>query len=237
MNTAIPIPSLEKVTNAYDHGEYDAAIQQATNAIKYIEQFELLWVFERRALALSMQSQFQAAEEDAKAMIEYAPTLSQGYLCFGQLLSMQGKQKRASNVYQEGLEKVASNDLAYGQLLQAKKMVDEKTNQHFDLVSALPIEIMDEIVLLSKEEERANLFDVSRIWSQRLENCQNAWKYIYNNHWHSRIMAVARVLPKIEKHIHHLTIKTTMEKAWVRYLEDLENGYFRKLKSLEVIGK
>ncbi|KAG2215969.1 hypothetical protein INT45_001285 [Circinella minor] len=234
INTAIPIPSFENLKNAYNHHDYYEVIRQATNTIEHIEQSELLWVFERRAYALSMKSEFVAAEHDAKTMIEYAPSLAQGYLCFGKLLSMQGKQKKASKVYEEGLEKVATNDLAYGQLLQAKKRVDEKSNYHFDLVSALPIEIMDEIVKLLSEEERPNLFDVSTIWSQRLENCQEAWKYIYNDHGHDGNMAVSRVLPKIDKHINHLAITATEKEVWLKYLEHLENGYFRNLKSLKL---
>ncbi|KAG2216252.1 hypothetical protein INT45_010118 [Circinella minor] len=232
INTAIPIPSFENVKNAYDHREYDEIIRQTTDTIAHIEQMELLWLLERRAYALSMKSKFLAAEHDAETMIEYAPSLPQGYLCFGKLLSMQGKQKRASKVYQEGLEKVATNDLAYGQLLQAKKRVDEKSNYHFDLVSALPIEIMDEIVSLLSEAERSDLFHVSTTWSQGLENCQKAWKYIYNDHPSDDDIAVSRILPKIAKRISHLVITAIEKKVWLKYLEHLEKGHFRNLKSL-----
>ncbi|KAI7847613.1 hypothetical protein BDC45DRAFT_610911 [Circinella umbellata] len=228
-HTAILISSFEKTQNAYEHCDHDEVIRHATNAIQYIEQLELLWVLERRAHALSMKSKFRAAEEDAKAMIEYAPTLPQGYLCFGKLLSMQGKETRALKVYQEGLERLSTNDLAYGQLLHAKKMADERSNQHFDLVSALPIEIKDEIVRLLSEEERSNLFDVSTTWSRWLENCPKAWKYIYNED-----VAVSRILPKIAKRINHLAITATMEELWLKYLEQLENGYFQNLKSLKL---
>ncbi|KAG2217235.1 hypothetical protein INT45_012694 [Circinella minor] len=232
INTAIPLSSFEKVKNAYNHRDYGELIRQATNTIVHIEQLELLLMLEHRAHALGMKSKFGAAEQDAETMIKYAPTLPQSYLCFGKILSMQGKQKRALKVYQEGLEKVPTNHLAYGQLLQAKKMADEKNNQHFDLVSALPLEVKDEIVKLLSEAERSNLFDVSTTWSQRLENCQEAWKYIYNDHDHNGDIAVSQVLSKIAKHINHLTITTTEENVWLKYLGHLENGHFRNLKSL-----
>ncbi|KAG2217248.1 hypothetical protein INT45_012196 [Circinella minor] len=234
INTAIPLSFFEKVKNSDDPRNYDEIIRQATNAIAHTEQLELLWLLEHRAHAFSMKCKFGAAEQDAETMIKYAPTLPQGYLCFGKLLSMQGKQTRALKVYQEGLEKVPTNHLAYGQLLQAKKMVDEKNNQHFDLVSALPLEIKDEIVFLLSEEERSNLFDVSTTWSQWLENCQEAWKFIYNDHDYAGNIAVSNVLSKIAKHINHLTITTIVKEIWLKYLEHLENGHFTNLKSLEL---
>ncbi|KAG2217236.1 hypothetical protein INT45_012695 [Circinella minor] len=233
INTAIPLSSFEKVKNAYNHSDYDELIRQATNTIVHIEQLELLLMLEHRAHALGMKSKFGAAEQDAETMIKYAPTLPQSYLCFGKILSMQGKQKRALKVYQEGLEKVPMNHLAYGQLLQAKKMADEKNNQHFDLVSALPLEVKDEIVKLLSETERSNLFDVSTTWSQRLENCQEAWKYIYNDQYDG-VIAVSQVLSKIAKHINHLTITSINREVWLKYLELLENGHFKNLKSLEL---
>ncbi|KAG2217234.1 hypothetical protein INT45_012693 [Circinella minor] len=234
INTATPLSSFEKVKNAYNHRDYGEIIRQATNTIVHIEQLELLLMLEHRAHALGMKSKFGAAEQDAETMIKYAPTLPQSYLCFGKILSMQGKQKRALKVYQEGLEKVPTNHLAYGQLLQAKKMADEKNNQHFDLVSALPLEVKDEIVKLLSETERSNLFDVSTTWSQRLENCQEAWKYIYNDLGYVGVIAVSQVLSKIAKHINHLTITAINKEVWLKYLELLENGHFRNLKSLEL---
>ncbi|KAI7852716.1 hypothetical protein BDC45DRAFT_606977 [Circinella umbellata] len=234
INTGTPTSSFEKVKDAYNHRDYTEIIRQATNTIAHIEQLELLLVLEHRAHAFSMKSKFGAAARDAETMIKYAPTLPQGYLCFGKLLSMQGKQARALKVYQEGLDKVPTNNLAYGQLLQAKKTVAKKNNQHFDLVSALPLEVKDEIVKLLSEEERLNLFDVSTTWSQRLENCQKAWKYIYNDHGSDGAIAVSQVLSKIAKHINHLTITEINREMWLKYLEVLENGHFRNLKSLEL---
>ncbi|KAI7847606.1 hypothetical protein BDC45DRAFT_341840 [Circinella umbellata] len=229
INTDLALSSFQKVKDAYNLHDYNEIIRQATNTITHIEQLELLFILDQRAHALGMKSKFRAAEQDAETMIKYAPILPQGYLCFGQLLSMQGKQKRASKVYQEGLEKTPTNVLAYEHLLQAKKRVDEKSNQHFDLLSALPIEIKDEIVRLLSEEERLNLFGVSTTWSKRLENCQEAWKYIYNGD-----LVVPRILPKIAKRINHLAITATMEELWLKYLEQLENGYFQNLKSLKL---
>ena len=237
INIGTPTSSFEKVKNEYNHRDYDEIIRQATNTIAHIEQLELLLVLEHRAHAFSMKSKFGAAARDAETMIKYAPTLPHGYLCFGKLLSMQGKQARALKVYQEGLDKVPTNNLAYGQLLQAKKTVAKKNNQHFDLVSALPLEVKDEIVKLLSEEERLNLFDVSTTWSQRLENCQKAWKYIYNDHGSDGAIAVSQVLSKIAKHINHLTITAINREVWLKYLEVLENGHFRNLKSLELTGK
>ncbi|KAI7847600.1 hypothetical protein BDC45DRAFT_341792 [Circinella umbellata] len=229
INTDLALSSFEKVKNAYNLHDYNEIIRQATNTITHIEQLELLFILDQRAHALGMRSKFRAAEQDAETMIKYAPILPQGYLCFGQLLSMQGKQERASKVYQEGLENIPTNDLAYEHLLQAKKRVDEKSNQHFDLLSALPIEIKDEIVRLLSEEERLNLYGVSTTWSERLENCQEAWKYIYNGD-----LVVPRILPKVAKRINHLAITATMEELWLKYLEQLENGYFQNLKSLKL---
>ncbi|KAI7854141.1 hypothetical protein BDC45DRAFT_569262 [Circinella umbellata] len=77
---------------------------------------KLLVMLEHRAHALSMKSKFRVAEQAAEIVIQHAPTLPQGHLCFSKLLSMQGKHTR----------KVSKNTLAYGQLLQAKKKVDNK---------------------------------------------------------------------------------------------------------------
>ena len=236
INTAIPLSSFEKVKNAYNNRDYDEIIRQATDTIACIQQLELLSLLEHRTHAFSMKGNFDASAQNAQTMVKYAPTLPQGYLCLGKLLSMQGKQKAALKVYQEGLENVSTEDPAYGQLLQAKKTADEKNNQHFDLVSALPLEVKDEIVTLVTEQERSSLFHVSTIWSQRLEHCQKAWKNIYNDHGQDGDIIVSQMLPKIVKHISHLKLTTTMKEVWLKYLEHLENGHFAKLKSLELTG-
>ena len=213
INTTIPLSSFEEVKNAFNDRDYDETIRQGTNTIARIEQLELLSLLERRAHALSMKSKFRAAAQDAQTMVKYAPTLPQGYLCLAKLYTMQGKQIAALRVYEEGLENVPTDDPAYGQLLQAKKTADEKNNQRFDLVSALPLEVMDEIVTLLSGQERLYLFDVSKTWSQRLENCQDAWRDIYNE---CTDIVVAQVLPKIAKHISHLTISTTSKEVWLK---------------------
>ncbi|KAI9259630.1 hypothetical protein BDA99DRAFT_513757 [Phascolomyces articulosus] len=232
IDMAPAISIFDKVKNAHNDHDYNKMIQFGSAMITSIQQLQLVSVHEYRAFALGMNGKFDAAVEDAETMIKYAPMMPQGYLRLGNLLEMQGKQARALEVYQEALDNVSTDDPCYSQFVQGKEMAQEKLDRRFDLFATLPLEIIDKIIVLLPEVERANLFEVSTMWSKRLTNCQLAWSELQNQHDDAANVMVVQALPSIAEHIKNLTISTVTSEVWFRYLDYMNGGHFKKIKSL-----
>ena len=227
--------SFDKIKNGYKNDNHNETIEIASDATAHINQLKTLSVLDHRAHALSMRCKFEAAIEAAITMIKLAPTVSSGYLRLGNLFSMQGKQTRAVKVYHDALKKVPSNDTDYEQLVQGEKVADEKNNRRMDLMTALPSEIVDEIVTsFLLEDERVKLLFVSKSWLERLAKSEIAWKTIYNDHESSGHFSVAQALPFIARRIENLTIREIKRPLVIKYLQHLGNGDFTRLKSLEI---
>ena len=229
------VSSFDEAKNSSKNNNYNKTIEIASDTTAHMNQLKMLSVLDCRAHSLSMRCKFEAAIDDATTMIKLAPTVSLGYLRLGNLLSMQGKYAKAFKVYKDALKKVPSNDTGYEQLEQGEKVANKKNNRRMDLMTALPLEIVDEIVTtFLSEKERVKLLFVSKSWLERLANSQIAWKTIYNDHEPSGHLAVAQALSFIARRIENLTIWGIQEPLVIKYLQHLENGDFTRLKALEI---
>ncbi|KAI9259686.1 hypothetical protein BDA99DRAFT_513933 [Phascolomyces articulosus] len=241
LDTRITQPSFTKVRNAFDKRDYQDTIEKATITLEQIQKSQLIVMLDRRSYAFGMKGKYDMAIKDAKTMIEYGglSMMSHGYLRLGNLLESQGKYGAAIQLYQEALEKLSTPDndyCGYKQLMQAKITAEKKNNQRFDIISALPYELCDEIIGYLTEKEKATvLLDVSPIWHRQISNCQKTWAEISNNHNedNGEIM-VARAIPYIAEYIKNLTLKTNDKKAMSRYINHMEDGRFKSLQSLEI---
>ncbi|KAI9489813.1 hypothetical protein BDB00DRAFT_875911 [Zychaea mexicana] len=228
-------PSTEPFDNvkaAFNKRNYEDTIERASKAITQIQRLQLLTVLDHRAYAFGMKSNFEAAVKDAEAMITYESSIAAGYLRLGNLLCMQGKSGKAVEIYGEALEKVPRDNPAYSRLLECKTMADQKNEHRFDLVSALPLGILDDIITLLSEKERAMLLDVSKTWRERVAACPLAWATIANNIDIVSDAMTVRAIPYVVKHIKNLRIDTHEDEIWLKYLSHLENGDFKKIRSL-----
>ncbi|KAI9259684.1 hypothetical protein BDA99DRAFT_513927 [Phascolomyces articulosus] len=221
------------VKNALSKHNYTETVNLATNAVVNIQQLQLMAVLDHRAYALGMRSKFEAAMEDAKEMITYAPEMAAGYLRLGSLLAMQGKQGMAIEIYQEALEKVASGDIKYEQLVQGKKIAEVNKKRRVDFFAALPPELGDEIIMLMEDKDMAICLNVSTTWRRKIANCGLAWVNISNEDDTAHGI-IASALPYIARYIEDLIINTDDSEVWFRYLDHMEQGQFKKIESFEM---
>ncbi|KAJ8651656.1 hypothetical protein O0I10_012773 [Lichtheimia ornata] len=138
---------------------------------------EQLTHLDNRARALATSGNFEAALRDVARIRQLAPSSAMGYLCAGHVYSLQGHQKAAIAIYDQGLAVVSLSDPSHQQLVEAQSMAQEQHSTRIDFVKELPIDIIENIAprILSKEliapNEIRQYLDVSRVWRERLLMC------------------------------------------------------------------
>ncbi|CDH54725.1 predicted protein [Lichtheimia corymbifera JMRC:FSU:9682] len=129
---------------------------------------------DNRARALATSGNFEAALDDVAMIRQLAPSSAVGYLCAGHVYSLQGRQKAAIDIYEQGLAVVSSSDPSHQQLLEARSMAQYRDSKKIDFIKEFPIDIIENIApwILSEEEitpsEIREYLDVSRVWRERL---------------------------------------------------------------------
>ncbi|KAI9252819.1 hypothetical protein BDA99DRAFT_540815 [Phascolomyces articulosus] len=235
LDTAATLLSLDEIKHAFSQNDYEETIQLASAAVARIQHTQLMSLLDRRAFAFGMQGKFDKGVKDANTMIQYDSGSSAGYLRLGHLLKLQGKQKMAIQVYEDALEKghVLKDDPGYELLIQEKKLAEVKNEHRFDLLAAIPFDLVDEIIQNISEIERAiALLEVSGSWHRRIAQCKSSWTTIENDNSADDDMIMVRALPYISSHIKNLELNTVTPGAWLAYMDHLEKGHFTRLKSL-----
>ncbi|KAI9262243.1 hypothetical protein BDA99DRAFT_605165 [Phascolomyces articulosus] len=232
--------SLNKTRNAFNHCNHQETVYHATDALTKLQNQQLIYLLDMSAHAYGMQSKFNKATECAKEIITYEPSWSMGYIRYGSLLEMQGFYVEAIKIYGEALEKVSQDNPYYPELEQRKKVAAEKNELCVDYIAILPLEVVGYIFEQVPEIDKSICFNVSSIWRQRMiANGATVWKTIENdNSKYSSMLwpTIATTLPYIAQDVQNLTINGRQTNVWLRYLEYMENGRFKKIKYLKITG-
>ncbi|KAJ8652863.1 hypothetical protein O0I10_011463 [Lichtheimia ornata] len=138
---------------------------------------EHLTHLDNRARALANSANFEAALNDVARIRQLVPSSAMGYLCGGHVYSLQGHQKAAIDVYDQGLAAVSSSDPSHQRLVEARSMAQERDSICIDFIKEFPIDIIENIAprilcegMIAPNEIRQYL-DVSRVWRERLLLC------------------------------------------------------------------
>ncbi|KAJ8654720.1 hypothetical protein O0I10_009611 [Lichtheimia ornata] len=167
--TEQPIPVIKSGTCAN-------VIADSTRRLQQCVQDQLTHL-DNRARALATSGNFEAALKDVARIRQLVPSSVMGYLCGGHVYSLQGRQKAAIDIYDQGLVAVSSSDPSHQQLVEARSMAHQRDSTRIDFIKELPLDIIMNIAprILSEEkvapsEIRAYL-DVSRVWREKLLMC------------------------------------------------------------------
>ena len=248
--------------NKYDQ---QTTVDHPTYALKNrIQIYPLISLLDIGARSQGLTGKFDSAIKNAQEIINYVPEWSIGYLRLGELYTMQGKQAKAIQVYDEALTKIQlfiqqqdngdnnnnnNNDtvITYEQLIKYKKTVMEKNEICLDLIALLPVELSGSIFALLPEIEKPRRFNVSITWRERmLAMGTTVWKNILNDKGNNNSRqgqcskdgsVIAIALPFIAGQVQNLTIDTRSDKIWKRYMHYLKTGQFKRIKSLKLEGK
>ncbi|KAI7878397.1 hypothetical protein K492DRAFT_179897 [Lichtheimia hyalospora FSU 10163] len=129
---------------------------------------------DNRARALATCAHFEAAMKDAMTMQQLNPCSATGYLCAGHVYSLQGREKAAIAMYDQGLVAVPSSDPSYQPLVDARSIAQEKDHKVIDFIKEFPVDIIENLApkILSEEEmapsELEECLGVSRVWREKL---------------------------------------------------------------------
>ncbi|KAI8148498.1 hypothetical protein BJV82DRAFT_663865 [Fennellomyces sp. T-0311] len=223
--------AFSKVGTSIDERDYKQAVEFASLALSKIQELLLVVVLEHRAVALAGQGKFDEAAKDAQEMITYKPTLARGYLRLGEIYCMQGKQLRAIDAYDVGLQSVSEDDPDYAHMVDGKALAMKRNETRVDFIDGLPIEIVDDIITLLSNNSMPACLTVSSAWRKRIFKCSKAWKALTSGD-SREADPITSVIPYIASHVEDLTINTSDRHVFLRYLLGMSTGDFTKIKSL-----
>ncbi|KAI7878396.1 hypothetical protein K492DRAFT_209002 [Lichtheimia hyalospora FSU 10163] len=149
-------------------------ITDSTRRLQQCLQEQLIYL-DNRARALATCAHFEAALKDATTMQQLDPSSAAGYLCAGHVYSLQGREKAAIEIYDQGLAAVPSSDPSYQPLVDARSIAQEKDRKVIDFIKEFPVDIIEHIAskILSTGEKMApselgGYLGVSRVWREKL---------------------------------------------------------------------
>ncbi|KAG2220224.1 hypothetical protein INT45_002816 [Circinella minor] len=236
---AIPIHEPNSPTGqAIQQRDFDRLINETTQGINLILNDKLVKLLDQRSYGLGMKAKFELALQDAHYIVKKIPNQAIGYLRMGGLYELQGKQLKAINTYDKALTTISSSGdtgltSQYTQVLEAKKRAVKKQNTFVDFISILPIELTYLVFQQLSQETKSECLTVSSGWRKRLLEYPAAWKELTSNDTLAD-NSITSALPYIAKNVEVLSINTTNPRVCYRYLENMQNGHFNKLKSLRV---
>ena len=225
-----PNDHFQKVFNltleAYDSTNYMKTIESSTWGIQELinKQIALLYY---RAAAHAQIAKFEKGFEDAKTIIQLAPTQALGYLRVGELLSMYGNQSRAIKVYETGL--AMAND--HKELLeQRSEEASLQQQQYVDIIARAPFEILSSILSHFESNETFIMSTVSKTWQRRLSDIPECWSTV-------RMMnGLSHQFVPVQQHIVSLELSELKSNMCDKLLVQIMDGGFSKLRKLCING-
>ncbi|KAI7850153.1 hypothetical protein BDC45DRAFT_519111 [Circinella umbellata] len=213
------------------------AEEQASVAIDYLHQFQLLLLLDTRAYSRSVQGHFELGCGDAKKMIECAPQLGDGYIRLGNIFSMYGYQEAAIRTFDEGLKHVnglwGPRRKEVNQLKSGKADAIKMKKMCVDIIARAPVEIADCIFELLSTHEKVPCLRVSKVWRTKLFDCKEAWRnlVVYDTNSDTELVGSAQ---QFAGHVEHLTLNTSNIQVRSKYLKHIRSADFYRVESLEI---
>ena len=246
---AIPIvTSFPSIGEAIDNHNYEMASNYASDIIDEIKKNLLFTVLEHRAYAFHKMNKYQDAIRDAQEMVSIAPSSTKSYLLLGKLYSALGKQEKAIDIYKAALlqKNVATQDhnnnnnsIWMQQIAQEMNKAIQQNEKRIDPISRLPKELLYTIFTYLNQESKITCWNVSKKWRYSLTRASSAWSTLHINENEQHIdYRLTDHVPDIATHVRHLILNVVYEDVFWEYLESMNNGDFKHIKTLTLaIGK
>lgn len=215
-------------------------------------QSQLLALLDIRGNTYAKQGLFELACIDAQKMIKYAPQLAIGYLRQGTIFSMYGYQKRAIEIYEQGLQHVATTandgndnnntedqhgvqDSNINQLNHAKEEARATNNRKDDYFARLPAELTNVSIPLLDKRAKGACLSVSKTWMEKVLGCGDAWR-TFSVDDKEEDMQLANTASDSAPFVECLTINTSDIQRRRKYLECMRNERFKIINSINFNG-
>lgn len=130
---------------ALDHGEDDTVIEQTGFAINDL-QLAIVNMLKMRATSWEQKCRYDKTVKDRVMIIKNMPYDPEAYLYVGCRYIEQGFQKRAIDIFNDGLEQVPETDAYHDSLQQRKQEAQKRLDTRFDFFAHLPYDIICRII-------------------------------------------------------------------------------------------
>ncbi|KAI9492656.1 hypothetical protein BDB00DRAFT_788643 [Zychaea mexicana] len=228
---------LDSTELAFSQGDYSNTVHNASLATDELFKTVHTQVLALRAASYGMVGKFDLALQDALKIIDYAPTLSKGYLCAGELYRMQGKPLRAVEIYNKCLDIVGKQDKGYRELLQHREMAKEQHNRRIDFVSLLPLEIISDVITRLSTNTRSMCLCVSKGWRRKITKCPDVWSELAVLDFENWVepSAVYTMLALTNNHVKELTVECPdKDRLYNTIIREMLKGGFKRLRSFSL---
>ena len=237
-------PFLELVQNlnsAIDNHDYNKVINYTTLGVDQLLSEQRMILLDARAYAYSMQGQLDPAIADSHRMIGHSSISAYGYLRKANVFTMYGKQLEAVEAYDEGLQNVSPGEdqNVYIQQFEQERIVAlEKNKNQIDFFTMLPVDIVNsEIIPLLSSSTKVACLAVSKSWRQIVLGCSIVWERLSANDTDRESTRLFHMVPSIRCHVKQLSINSKLTAVHTACFQFMKDGYFSKLKSLEIKGR
>ncbi|KAI8142999.1 hypothetical protein BJV82DRAFT_613036 [Fennellomyces sp. T-0311] len=224
---------LDEIQTVIDHRDDGVAIELTSTTIGDFQGPKVATVLPFRTYTRAIQGNYDDAVKDAQDAITKNPTAALGYLRLGSLYQMQGKQQSAINMYVQGLQSVSVDDRGYTLMLEDKAIATKQNEKRVDFITKLPIEVVDQIMILLPLVTKLNCLGVSARWKSKILGCEKTWCYleVTDAVVHDELAAV---ISTISTQVGSLVIKTKKRQILETLVSRVCAGSFSKVKSLEI---
>ncbi|KAG2228336.1 hypothetical protein INT45_011128 [Circinella minor] len=184
------------------------------------------------------ERKYQKELRDAWSMITCSPEHPTGYLIAGHCYKDHGKQEKAIEIFNMGLNHVPIKHKEYEALLQGKQEADEsRKNCRMDILGQLPLEIIHYI--FDNYFDQDSITPCSRVcstWRNIILDYSKFWKRIlFESHLSEddELSPHHMLLPSISQHIEEIKIIHNSQLS-ATLIELFQTTKFPKMRSLKI---
>ena len=212
------------------------AFHQGHKHVEQKEEFELLrksvretlHIFDHAAVEFGKASKFDKANRIAVMIIRLAPDESKGYIRAGELYEMQGKSGKAIEIYELGIENVASE--CQSLLMERMSSLQQRMDQvaHYDFMTQLPSELVSNIFQRLSIVDLTHCMDVCKAWEKQILEVSEVWRVVNTDYTATKSLSE---LHTIKPFVRSIATSLT-DPEFKKLLVSIGNGDFANLKSL-----
>ncbi|KAJ8652610.1 hypothetical protein O0I10_011756 [Lichtheimia ornata] len=245
VNLCQPIPLIAT------HHECDSIVTESTLRIRECLT-RLTTLLEERSFALLKCAQFDTALRDTNAILKLDPTLALGYLLKGKLYSYHGQQRKAIQVFDQGLTMAGGMDddeqQHYQQLLKARADAEMMQQKGMDFISKLPLDVvstsivpllMDDVIW--SQRKPCPYLQVSRSWRDRFGRGKLCYHIYGSNPSPTQVVSLSNSVQSLvidnynpQVGFHFSRQLSALRRLWISGISPRNQSYF--LVSLSRIG-
>ncbi|KAG2216465.1 hypothetical protein INT45_006536 [Circinella minor] len=190
----------------------------------------------RAGTGVQIKRKYENELEDAWDMITSSPKDPTGYLIAGYCYKDKGKQEKAINVFNMGLNQVSITHKEYEALRQGKQEAESRKNKRMDILGQLPLDII--YLIFDDYFDQGSIIPYLHVcsrWHKIIVDYSKFWERMSFGNCSSKsemVLPYYMLLPSICQHVQELEVFNKSHIATLFELFRINN--FSRIRSLKV---